>query len=136
MSSWTARAVAAAPSFQTCFACVHMYILYTCVYICVCVYECRHDICIYMHVCMYLYIYTFIHVCTAHTKYLCVQLRLILHFEVCLSVTTDFPVNWPQCQRPCKHPIIERVFSAKLSLFRRLPLEGCLRFQHNLFQFL
>ena len=26
MSSWAARAVAAAPSFQTCFACVHMYI--------------------------------------------------------------------------------------------------------------
>ena len=37
---------------------------------------------------------------SAHTKYLCVQLRLILHFEVCVSVTTDFPVNWPQCQRP------------------------------------
>ena len=34
-----------APSFQTCFACVHMYILYACVYICVCVYVYRHDIC-------------------------------------------------------------------------------------------
>ena len=33
----------AAPSFQTCFACVHMYVLYACVYICVCVYVCRHD---------------------------------------------------------------------------------------------
>ena len=37
---------------------------------------------------------------SAHTKYLCVQVRLILHFEVSVSVTTDFPVNWPQCQRP------------------------------------
>ena len=36
-SSWASRAVAAAPSFQTCFACIHMYILYACVYICVCV---------------------------------------------------------------------------------------------------
>ena len=60
MSSWAACAVAAAPSFQTCFACVHTYILYACVYICVCVDVCGHDICIYMHVCMYLYIYAFI----------------------------------------------------------------------------
>ena len=44
---------------------------------------------------------------SAHTKYLCVQLRLILHFEVSVSVTTEFPVNWPQCQRPWKHPILE-----------------------------
>ena len=63
MSSWAARAVAAAPSFQTCFACVHIYILYACVYTCVCVYVCGHDICIYMHVYMYLYICAFIHVC-------------------------------------------------------------------------
>jgi len=54
VSSWASRAVVAAPSFQTCFACVHMYILYAFVYICVCVYVCGHDICIYMHVCMYL----------------------------------------------------------------------------------
>ena len=73
---------------------------------------------------------------SAHTKYLCVELWLILHFEVSISVTTDFPVNWPQCQRPWKHPIFEGVFFAKLSLLRRLPLEGCLRFQHNPFQFL
>jgi len=73
---------------------------------------------------------------SVHTKYLCVQFWLILHFEVNISVITDFPVNWPQCQRPWKHPIFEGVFFAKLSLLRRLPLEGCLRFQHNLFQFL
>ena len=64
VSSWAARAVAAAPSFQTCFACVHMHILYACVYICVCVHVCGHVyICIYWHVCMYMYMYAFIHVC-------------------------------------------------------------------------
>jgi len=57
--SWASRAVAAAPSFQTCFACVHMYILYACVYICVCVYVCGHDIylCVYTHVYVYVYAY-------------------------------------------------------------------------------
>jgi len=74
VSSWAVRAVAAAPSFQTCFACVHMYILYACVYICVCVYVCGHDICVYMHVCMYLYIYAFIHVCMVYVyTYLCID---------------------------------------------------------------
>jgi len=62
-SSWASRAVAAAQLFQTGFACVHMYILYACVYVCVSVYVCGHDICIYMHVCMYKYIYAFIHMC-------------------------------------------------------------------------
>ena len=71
VSSWAALAVAAAPSFQACFACVHMYILYACVYKCVCVYVCRHDICIYMHVCMYLYIYTFIHMCMCMCMHIC-----------------------------------------------------------------
>ena len=37
---------------------------------------------------------------SAHTKYLCAQLRLILHFEISVSVTTDYPVDWPQYQRP------------------------------------
>ena len=70
-SSWASRAVAAAPSFQTCFACVYMYILYGCVYICVCVYVCGHDICIYTHVCMYLYIYAFIHMCMCMCMHIC-----------------------------------------------------------------
>ena len=71
VSSWSTRAVAAAPSFQTCFACVHMYILYACVYICVCVYVGGHDICIYMHVCMHLYIYAFIHLCMCMCMHIC-----------------------------------------------------------------
>ena len=70
-SNWASLAVPAALSFQTCFACVHMYILYACVYICVCVYVCGHDICIYMHVCMYLYIYAFIHVCMCMCMHIC-----------------------------------------------------------------
>jgi len=70
-SSWASREVAAAPSFQTCFVCVHMYILYACMYICVCVYVCGHDICIYMHVCMYLYIYAFMHVCMCMCRHIC-----------------------------------------------------------------
>jgi len=39
--------------------CVHVYMLYVCVYICVCVYVCMcvdMYICIYMHVCMYMYL--------------------------------------------------------------------------------
>jgi len=52
-------------------ACVHMYILYVCVYICVCVYVCGHDICIHMHVCMYLYIYAFIHMCMCMCMHIC-----------------------------------------------------------------
>jgi len=70
-SSWASRAVAAATLFQTCFACVHMYILYACVYICECVDVCGHDICIYMHVCMYLYIYVFMHMCICMCMHIC-----------------------------------------------------------------
>jgi len=40
-------------------------------YLCVCVYVCGHDICIYMHVCMYLHIYAFIHVCMCMCMHVC-----------------------------------------------------------------
>jgi len=52
-------------------ACVHMYILYVCVYICVCVYVCGHVYMYYMHVCMYLYIYVFIHMCMCMCVHIC-----------------------------------------------------------------
>jgi len=71
---WSATApctFAAAPSFQACLRAFHMYILYVCVHICVCVYVCGHDICIYMHVCMYLYIYAFIHMCMCMCMHIC-----------------------------------------------------------------
>jgi len=55
-SSWASRTVAAAPLFQTCFACVQMYILYACVYICVCVNVCGH-VYIYICACVYEYVY-------------------------------------------------------------------------------
>ena len=61
---------------------------------------------------------------SSHSKYLCVHLLLKLHFEVGVSVTVDFPLNWSQCQRPCKHSIFEGVFFESLSLLRRLPLES------------
>jgi len=56
VSNWSARAVD---------------ILYACVYTCVCVYVCGHDIYIYMHVRMYLYIYAFIHVCMCMCMHIC-----------------------------------------------------------------
>jgi len=73
---------------------------------------------------------------SAHSKYLCVHLLLIFLFEVDVSVTADFPVNWSQCKRPWKHPIFEGVVFESLSLLRRLPLESFLRWSHYLFQFL
>jgi len=73
---------------------------------------------------------------SAHSKYLCFHFLLIPHFEVGVSVTADFPVNWSQCQRPWKHPIFEGAVLESLSLLRRLPLESCLRWGYNLFQFL
>ena len=44
-------------------ACVHMYILHVCVYICVCVYVCGH---------VYMYIYACICICTPMRLYTCV----------------------------------------------------------------
>jgi len=74
VSSWASRAVAAAPSFQTCFACVHMYILYACVYICVCVYVCGH-VFIYICACVYVYLYVcvYTHVYVYVYAYLCID---------------------------------------------------------------
>jgi len=70
-SSWASCAVAAAPSFQTCFACVHMYI-YMCV--CIYVYVCMcADMYIYryVHVRMYMYMYAFIHMCMCMRMHIC-----------------------------------------------------------------
>jgi len=74
-SSWASRAVAAtSSSFQTCFACVHMYILYACVYICVCVYVCGH---VYMYICAFVYVYVYVcvytHVYVYMYAYLCID---------------------------------------------------------------
>ena len=61
-------------SFQTCFACVHMYILYACVYICVCVYVCGH-VFIYICACVYVYLYVcvYTHVYVYVYAYLCID---------------------------------------------------------------
>ena len=52
---------------------------------------------------------------SAHSKYLCIHLFLIYHFEVGVSVTADFPVNWSQCRRPWKHPIFSKETSRRAS---------------------
>jgi len=70
VSSWASRAVAAAPSFQTCFACVHMYILYACVYICVCMYVCGH---------VYMYIYACVYVSMRLYTCVCVCVCIFVH---------------------------------------------------------
>jgi len=67
-------AVTAAPSFQTCFACVHMYILYECVYICVCA---------SVYVCGHVYI---IHVCMCVCICICVRLYTCVCLRVCIFV--------------------------------------------------
>jgi len=73
-SSRASCAVAAAPSFQTCFACVHLYILYVCVYMCVCVYVGGH---VYIHIftCVYVYVYVcvYTHVYVYVYAYLCID---------------------------------------------------------------
>jgi len=42
-------------------ACVHIYILYVCVYICVCVYVCGH---VYVYICACVYVYVYVCVYT------------------------------------------------------------------------
>ena len=70
VSSWAACAVAAVPSFQTCCACVHMYIWYACVYICVCVYVYGNDI--LYHYVYSVYICMCVCICTSMRLYTCV----------------------------------------------------------------
>ena len=65
-SFFASCAIAAALSFQTCFACVHMYSLYARVYICVCVY-----IYVYVHLCMYMYMCAFMHMCMCLCMHIC-----------------------------------------------------------------
>jgi len=63
---WSATApctFAAALSFQACLRAFHMYILYVCVYMCMCV--CVRT-CIYVYICM------FVCICTSMRSYTCV----------------------------------------------------------------
>ena len=55
-------------------ACVHMYILHVCVYICVCVYVFGHEymyiyacVYVYVHVCVYTHVYVYVY------AYLCID---------------------------------------------------------------
>ena len=48
-----------------------------CMRVCIYVYVCRHDICIYMHVCVYLYIYAFIHMCMCMCMHICAKIVVL-----------------------------------------------------------
>jgi len=53
-----------------------------------------------------------------------------------VGVTTDFSVNWSQCQRPWRQPVFEGAVLEALSLLWRMPLESRPRWGHHLFQFI
>jgi len=61
---------------------------------------------------------------TEHSKYLIAYLTLVTHFEAGVEITTNFPVNWPQCQRPWSKPFFEGAIFEESSLLRWLPLES------------
>jgi len=65
------RAVADAPSFQTCLrACTFTFCMRVCIY--VYVYLCADMYpCIYVHVCMYMYMCAFIHMCMCMCMHIC-----------------------------------------------------------------
>jgi len=54
-------------------ACVHTYILYVCVYTCICVYVCGH---VYMYI--YACVYVFVHLCVYTHVYVCVYAYLCI----------------------------------------------------------
>ena len=76
-------------------ACVHMHILYVCVYICVCVYVCGHVYvyiyaCVYVfvHLCVYTHVYVYVCVCVfVHRLWVSVsvlqRVDSVMHARVC-----------------------------------------------------
>jgi len=93
---WSATApctFAAAPSFQACLRAFHMYILYACVHICVCVYVCRH---VYMYV--YACVYVFVHLCVYTHVHVYVYAYLCID---CRSWYQYFSVWTVSCMRMC-----------------------------------
>jgi len=74
-------------------ACVHMYILYVCVYICICVYVCGH---VYIYVCACVYVY--VYVCVYTHVYVYVYVYLCID---CGSQYQCFSVWTVSCMRMC-----------------------------------
>jgi len=74
-------------------ACVHVYILYVCVYICVCVYVCGH---VYMYI--YACVYVFVHLCVYTHVYVYVYAYLCMD---CGSWYQCFSVWTVSCMRMC-----------------------------------
>jgi len=86
-------------------ACVHMYILYVCVYICVCVYVCGNVymyiyacVCEFVHLCVYTRVYVYVYaffcidsgsqyqcfsVCTVSCMCMCVRVHMNAYAYVC-----------------------------------------------------
>jgi len=89
-SATAPRAFAAVLSFQ---ACVHMHILYMCVYICVRVYVCGH-VCMYI----YAYVYVFVHVCVYTHVYVYVYAYLCTDCGSCYQCFSVWTVS---CMRMC-----------------------------------
>jgi len=76
-------------------ACVHMYILYVCVYICVRVYVCGH---VYMYI--YACVYVFVHLCVFTHVFVYVYAYLCIG---CGSQYKCFSVWTVSCMRMCVH---------------------------------
>jgi len=89
-SATAPRAFAAAPGV---LACVHMYILYVCIYICVCVYVCGH-----VYMCTYACVYVYVHVCVYTRVYVYVYAYLCIVFG---SQYQYFSVWTVSCMRMC-----------------------------------
>ena len=86
-SSTAPRAFAAEPSFPGVLACVHMYILHGCVYICVCVRTCIY---VFICICTSVHLYTYVCVCVClfvHRLWVSVsvlqRVDSVMHAHVC-----------------------------------------------------
>jgi len=74
-------------------ACVHMYILYVCVYICVCVYACGH-----VHIFIYACVYVLVHLCV----YTRVNVYVYAYWCIdCVSWYQGFSAWTVSCMRIC-----------------------------------
>ena len=83
------------------FACVHMYILYACVYICVCVYACGH---VYIYICACVYVYVYVCVYTHVYVYVCVCIfvhRLWVSVSVLQRVDSVMHAHVCSCAYVC-----------------------------------
>ena len=115
--------------------CVHIYILYVCVYICVCRYACGHVyIYIYVHVCMYMNMYAFIHTCMCmcmlDTLRHCYQDFLYVHTcaYVCLCICVCMWAHFVYLYCP-----ISLLHARVSQMFHNTCMRGCGRIGSGVF---